>query len=383
MSANQDGFTTYASLLLSVVTLLFLVTGCGGGGGGGSGGGNSGPADNTVPTVTSMSPAEDTFVVGTNSRLTATLSEAMIPTAINPANFRVTDGGNYVAGTVTYDATNHIAIFRPTTEFLPNTRYTATIITGIKDLSGNPLTTDFAWCFTTTGGRDSTAPNVISSIPANNATAVATTRKISATFNEDINSLSLTSATFIVTGPGSTPVAGSVTYFDRTAVFTPNSPLASNTTYTATLTTGVTDLADNTLQTDASWTFTTSASADTTAPTVAATSPANAQSAVAIDSAINITFNEPMDPTSFNTENFFVTGPGGGLVIGTVAYDASTNTAIFTRINHQTSPVTFHPTPITNLAPSTSYTATLTTGAKDMAGNTLASNRVWTFTTGP
>ena len=35
-----------------------------------------------------------------------------------------------------------------------------------------------------------------------------------------------------------------------------------------------------------------------------------------------------------------------------------------------------------NLTPSTEYTATITTGAKDLAGNALAANKVWTFTTG-
>ncbi len=39
-------------------------------------------------------------------------------------------------------------------------------------------------------------------------------------------------------------------------------------------------------------------------------------------------------------------------------------------------------TPATNLAPSTLFTATITTAAQDLAGDPLASNYVWTFTTG-
>src|SRR3989442_15788761 len=38
-------------------------------------------------------------------------------------------------------------------------------------------------------------------------------------------------------------------------------------------------------------------------------------------------------------------------------------------------------TPVANLAPLAAYTATITTGATDLAGNALAANLVWSFTT--
>ena len=41
------------------------------------------------------------------------------------------------------------------------------------------------------------------------------------------------------------------------ATFTPSAPLADNTTYTATLTTAITDVAGNALAADHVWTFTT------------------------------------------------------------------------------------------------------------------------------
>ena len=56
----------------------------------------------------------------------------------------------------------NIAVFTPTGDLAPNTRYIATVVTGIKDLAGNPLTTDFAWDFVTGGTPDSTAPAVTS-----------------------------------------------------------------------------------------------------------------------------------------------------------------------------------------------------------------------------
>lgn len=379
-------------LLFVAFMLMIFVAGCGSSGGGdgssesGSSGGSSGVPDNTVPTVTTMSPGEDTAGIATNTRLTATFSEAMSPADINTDNFRLTDGsvaGDGVTlilypGAVSYDATNKIAVFTPTGGLVPNTRYIATVVTGIKDTAGNPLTTDFAWDFTTGGTPDSTAPTVTST----SVGGVATNQKIRATFSEEMNSLTLIPANFTVTGPGATPVSGAVTYHDRTAIFTAANNLAANTTYTATITTGARDLAGNASQAN-TWSFTTTAGADATAPVVNSTDPANAASGVAISSTINVSFNEPMDPVTITTANFMVTGPGGIPVMGTVAFDVSNNTATFTRHQHLITPVDFHPTPVSYLDSGTTYTVALTTGAMDMAGNPVASDLVWSFTTAP
>jgi Big-like domain-containing protein len=392
-----------AALFAALVLCAFLV-GCGGGvgsegNGSGGNGASSGPPDNTPPTVTAMSPGEDSGGsspvpgLGTNSKPTATLSEAMIPdiiTAIDPAthqpaNFRLTDGTTingtavYMSGTVSYDAANHIAVFTPTAPLAPSAMYTATIITGVKDMAGNPLTNDFAWCFVT-GATDSTAPSVTSTFPGDAATDVAVNRKITATFSEELNSSTLTAANFTVTGPGITPVPGTVNYLARTAVFSPSNGLGSNTTYTAKVGTGVRDLAGNALQAK-TWTFTTGANADVTAPTLNSTSPAGGT--VAISSPINVSLNEPMDPATITTANFMVTGPGTTPVKGVVAFDAITNTATFTRHNHFLTPSVCDLAPASDLDHNTLYTATLTTGAKDLAGNALAGDLVWSFTTAP
>jgi len=353
-----------------------------------------------APTVTSMSPGEDSGGsspipgIGTNGKSTATLSEAMVPDVItaidpathNPANFRLTDGTttngtiNSVPGTVSYDTTNHIAVFTPATPLGPSTRYTATIITGVKDLAGNPLVSDFAWCFVTGAAADSTAPSVTSTLPGDAATNVAVNRKITATFSEEMNSSTLTAANFTVTGPGATPVSGTVNYLVGTAVFAPSSALASNTVYTARVGTGVTDLAGNAVQAK-TWSFSTGANADLSAPTGISTHPAGA--GVAISSPINVILSAPMDPATITSATFLVTGPGTTPVKGTVAFDAITNTATFTRHNHFLTPATCDLTPASDLDPNTLYTATLTTEARDLAGNALASNVVWSFSTAP
>ena len=173
--------------------------------------------------------------------------------------------------------------------------------------------------------------------------------------------LTLSTATFTLK-QGTTPVAGTVTYaaVGTTATFTPASGLAPLTTFTATITTGARDLAGNPLLNSFSWSFTTGAAPDTTAPTVISAFPTNAATGVPINQAINATFSEAMDPTTINTANFLVTGPGTTPVTGTVTYDVSSKIATFT--------------PASNLAANTVYAVTMTTGAKDLAGNALASN---------
>jgi hypothetical protein len=73
-----------------------------------------------------------------------------------------------------------------------------------------------------------------------------------------------------------------------------------------------------------------------------------------------------MNSATINTTTFTLTS-GGASVSGAVTYVAATNVATFT--------------PSGSLAPSTLFTATITTGVADPFGNHLAANFVWTFTT--
>lgn len=107
---------------------------------------------------------------------------------------------------------------------------------------------------------------------------------------------------------------------------------------------------------------------DTTSPTVISTIPANTAGGACPNSLVTATFSKAMKASSIGGTTFKVTGPGSASVPGQVSYDASSKTAIFA--------------PSTALAVSTLYTATVTTGVQDASGNGLASNLVFSFTTG-
>ena len=215
-----------------------------------------------------------------------------------------------------------------------------------------------------TGNLDTTAPTVSAVVPLDAATGVAINTKIAVTFSEAMNHATITTTTFTLIKQGGTPVTGTVDHVGLNAIFTPTSNLVASTLYTATITTGANDLAGNALAANYTWSFTTGTSADTTAPTVALTDPANGDTGVALSKRVSATFSEAMDPLTITTTTFTLK-QGVTPVSGTVTYVGLVATF----------------TPTSNLAASTLYTATITTAAKDLTDNALASDKVWSFTT--
>lgn len=110
------------------------------------------------------------------------------------------------------------------------------------------------------GGSPGGPPTVTSTNPAPAATGVTINQKVTATFSKAMDPLTITATTFTVT-QGGTPVSGTVTYAagGTTATFTPSSPLAVNTLYTATVTTGAKDTGGLPLGSNSVWGFTTAA----------------------------------------------------------------------------------------------------------------------------
>jgi Ice-binding-like/Bacterial Ig-like domain len=109
---------------------------------------------------------------------------------------------------------------------------------------------------------DHVAPRVIATDPAGGATEVVLNKKISATFSEAMDPSTLNATTFTLR-QGTVAVAGVVSTAGATATFSPSDNLAAGTTFTATITTGAADPAGNSMATNYSWSFTTSACAET------------------------------------------------------------------------------------------------------------------------
>ncbi|HSY35448.1 MAG TPA: Ig-like domain-containing protein [Acidobacteriaceae bacterium] len=326
------------------------------------------------PTVISTVPVNLATNVPVNQAVLAAFSEAMTATTIDAATFTLAGpGSTAVTGTVTYTPSGSVATFTPSAPLAYHTLYTATIATGATGLTGVALASNYVWTFTTAATPIALAPTVLSTIPANLATNVPLSRIITATFSEAMSPPAISSTNFTLKVTGGATVAGVVAYASvgNTLTFTPTTNLAPSTQYTATITTGVTNLSGTPLANAYVWTFTTGTLLDTTAPQLVSTSPANTATNVPINSAVSGTFSEAMNPLTISTSTFTLTGPGSTAVVGTVSYDALDFIATFT--------------PNANLLPSTQYTATITNGATNLAANSLAAGGVpnpWVFTTG-
>jgi YVTN family beta-propeller protein len=231
--------------------------------------------------------------------------------------------------------------------------------------------------FTASTGGDATPPTVATTAPSAGATGVALNVALSATFSEAMNATTVNAATVELRTSANALVSATVAYnaATRTVTITPASPLVFSTNYVATIRGGssdprVKDVAGNAMAASFGWSFTTTAAPDTTPPTVTARTPASGATGVAAGTTITATFNEPMDAATIGTTTFELRDPANALVAASVSYNTGTRVATLT--------------PSAALAASTTYTATVRGGAsgvKDAAGNPLAANSTWSFTT--
>ncbi|MDO9554485.1 Ig-like domain-containing protein [Rhodonellum sp.] len=305
------------------------------------------------PTVIATDPANLATGVALDKTITATFSMKMDSLSISAASFTLMAGTTPVSGAISY--AGNTASFKPANDLLPGTTYKGTISTEVKNKDGIPMATTYNWTFNT-----GTAPTVIAIDPKDLAISVPANKAIKVTFSELMNAATINASAFTVK-IGSVAVAGTVTYSDSSAVFTPIISLLSNTTYSVTISKLVKNPAGIPMANDFVSTFTTGNFA---IPKVASTDPANNATGVAINKVIKTTFSEAMNPATISGSTFTVK-QGTTNVPGTVTYSGTTATF----------------TPTNPLSSNLVYTGTITTGAKNTAGTAMANNFVWTFTT--
>ncbi len=239
--------------------------------------------DTTAPELESSTPAAGATTVATSTRLRLTFNEAMATGSVVVATTPpVAQGpGTWTNGdrTVTFAA--------PASPWSAGTAYTVAL-TG-QDLAGNALAADAGLAFTTSTAADTTPPRLLASTPDAGATGVGTGTRLSLTFSEAMATSSVSVATTPVVALG-LPTWGNA---NRTVTFgTPGADWAAATTYAVRV--AGRDPSNNALAADAGFTFTTAIVRDTTPPTVVSTSPVNGATSVPASAPLRLTFSEPM-----------------------------------------------------------------------------------------
>jgi hypothetical protein len=308
--------------------------------------------DITVPTITLTDPLNNATDVLFDKAISITFSEAMDVSTINTTSFTLKQGTTAIAGAVSN--AGNTATFTPTAILSAGLVYTATVSTSVTDVSGIALAAAKVWSFTTDA-----LPTVAEVSPINGKVDVALNAKVLITFSEAMDAASFTANSFMVK-QGTSTVSGVVSYTGNTATFTPNANLAPGLVYVATVTTDVKNLNGNAIAAAKTWEFTSDA-----LPTALSVDPLNNATNVARNKVISITFSEAMTLSTINTSSFTLM-QGVNAITGTISF--SGNTARFI--------------PNVILSSSLVYTATVNTDVKDLAGNSMLADKVWSFTTG-
>jgi uncharacterized protein YfaS (alpha-2-macroglobulin family) len=250
--------------------------------------------------------------------------------------------------------------FKPARDLKRSAEYYVTVGAEAKAKDGNPIDGAYRFRFQTVGYLE-----VAQVIPAPDAEDVEAGSTVTVIFNRPVVPLTAVSDPAtpdlpqpVVLAP---PVEGSGEWLNTSIyVFTPAEPLAGGTVYTARIAAGLEDTTSGVLDEDYEWSF------STQPPQVVWVSPGEDAELVGVDTAVEVTFNMPVDCASA-TESFSLRS-GLGSVAG--AFECEGDTLTFT--------------PAERLAFDKTYTAQVGAGVQSAGGGRgMQKPYEWRFTTVP
>lgn len=344
---------------------------------------------------------------------TSTISDLDASDAGSNVYLTEAGSGTKLAGSVLATAARQ-ARFTPASALTVGKTYTLFLTPAIKDTAGNPISGNgpggsYILSFSTAGqmfsdpgqvggnfGMGSAFPPfVVGSQPAPGKSNVALNTKAFVSFSEALKNDSTNLANvklYLVTGAFSSSetatevsAAKGLDASNKIVIITPSASLSASSHYRVVVLGGLTSAKGISLgnpgitgyatQSMFKADFDTGTASDSTAPTVSGTIPADSVTAVSTVKPITLNFSEGMDPSTI-TSNSVTLKLGSTSVTGDLSYDPTNRTATFV--------------PAYALSPTSTYTITVSTDAKDLAGLNLDQDSVTvgnqslqrTFTTG-
>ncbi len=321
----------------------------------------------TPPSVVGTNPFSGAMNVPTNlNKVSVEFSQSNIDvTTLTSANVYLSGGitlSNFTFSTSTGKNTLTATLG---SALAANTSYTLTVSTGVKNISGVYLPQAWTTNFTAGSGSDSSAPQIMGVLPSPGTTIPANTNDFMFTFDDNMDSTTITSSSVALSISGVT-LPGTVKYDSvaKEGHFTPSNILPVGQALTLTLT-GATikNASDVALGGDVTRSWTVEAvNSDTTPPSILF---ANGD-----DFNLAITWNEGINPTdAINLSNYTLTIGGTAQTLSSFAgnqmsYDASQRTVKLSGVR---------------LAAGSSFTITAS-NIKDISGNAMSSASSFTGT---
>ena len=213
--------------------------------------------------------------------------------------------GQFIAGTISVDATGRVATFVPSQLLAVNRQHVVYLNSTITDVAGNALQFQVSY-FTTGFSTDTSGPTLRLTNPQNGDAAIGRNVKVELQFDRAINAATV--GIGVRVHAAGVTVPGSYTLEDgqRRIRFAPANLLAADTTFTVVVTNQLRDLAGNSVINPGSFTFTTGAESDTTAPFVVSSTPAYFEDNVGRLPVIRVVFSEPINSITVNSSTFYL-----------------------------------------------------------------------------
>ncbi|MCK5125221.1 MAG: Ig-like domain-containing protein [candidate division Zixibacteria bacterium] len=300
--------------------------------------------------IDSVSPADSSTGVPINTSVMITFLRPMDTSSYSRDRFYINSNRSHAMY-----RTDSTVRFQPFNGWDENTLHQVEVRAGLKDKLGNLLTQDYKFSFTTAFNN----PMFQSTYPVNNAEGIRPDAHISVTFTNEMNASTINNSTFLV----SNSTTGTVSYSNRTAVFTPDDSLDFGQTYTVTLKGSIEDAIGDTLGADFEFSFSILGN-DAVAPHLISTSPVDNAVDVSLGSSISITFSEELKKSGLSSDAFTISGNSQQVDGGILIVDS-----------------TVHFFPLYPLLLNTEYNVTFLGRISDTAGNEVSIFKNWSFTT--
>jgi hypothetical protein len=315
--------------------------------------------DTAAPSIEVSSPSDGVAGVPVNTLIELRFSEAIIPMSITEDE----------AVSVQFSADDtEVQFTPPSVLFAANSSINHALPT-VSDLSGNTLSGTLS--FNTSDRMDFQPPTLLQVSPASGATEVPVNTVIRLRFDEAINPLTAHNDEVFYLWDESVlakvPATASLSADNKVLTLVPNAVLTAGTSYRMNWY-GLRDYAYN-YGYGSSASFATAAAEDNTAPTVVSRTFMGGETGVPRNPQINVTFSEAIDlPLLLATGQVTLVRSNDQEVIDTTITADADRTRISIKV-------------VDPLDAYTSYTVRVS-GVSDRAGNQLASDLSFTFTTG-